>query len=191
MSFLDDLYMKKKIEETANFAKSRKYKDIDAVALIIHIFKEPTETIGFILNQAKSPASESIDLEIKTFLEKPEEAKPIISSSAKSEESKPIAFDEEAGFDFDFVEKNEEKYLEKEHIQTPFEKAYIFKNFVRDEGFDDGAYTFQSVGSIAICSVVSPCEKMLDACAAPGGKSVLLAKKCGEVTAFEFEVFKL
>ena len=74
-------------------------------------------------------------------------------------------------------EKNEEKYLEKEHIKTPFPSAYIFKNFVRDEGFDDGDYTFQSVGSIAICSVVTPCEEMLDSCAAPGGKSVLLAKK--------------
>lgn len=82
-------------------------------------------------------------------------------------------------------EKNEEKYLEKEHIKTPFERAYIFKSFVRDEGFDEGEYTFQSVGSIAICDVVSPCEKLLDACAAPGGKSVLLAKKCGEVTSFE------
>ena len=41
------------------------------------------------------------------------------------------------------------------------------------------------MGSIAICDVVNPCEKLLDACAAPGGKSVLLAGKCGEVTAFE------
>jgi 16S rRNA (cytosine967-C5)-methyltransferase len=41
------------------------------------------------------------------------------------------------------------------------------------------------VGSIAICNAVEPCEKLLDACAAPGGKSVLLAEKCGEVTSFE------
>jgi 16S rRNA (cytosine967-C5)-methyltransferase len=41
------------------------------------------------------------------------------------------------------------------------------------------------VGSIAICDVVSPCESLLDCCAAPGGKSVLLAKKCGQVTSFE------
>jgi 16S rRNA (cytosine967-C5)-methyltransferase len=41
------------------------------------------------------------------------------------------------------------------------------------------------VGSSAICEAVSPCEKLLDACAAPGGKSVLLSKKCKEVTSFQ------
>lgn len=82
-------------------------------------------------------------------------------------------------------ERNAEKYAEKPHISTPFEDNLIFSHFVRDEGFDRGDYTFQSVGSIAICACVEGCEKMLDACAAPGGKSVLLAKKCKEVTSFE------
>ena len=82
-------------------------------------------------------------------------------------------------------ERDAEKYENKPHIQTPFSENYIFENFVRDEGFDEGAYTFQSVGSIAICDVVLPCESLLDCCAAPGGKSVLLAKKCGRVTSFE------
>ena len=82
-------------------------------------------------------------------------------------------------------EKGEEKYLSKPHIQTPFKNNYIFENFVRDDGYDEGEYTFQSVGSIAICDVVEPCEKFLDACSAPGGKSVLLSKKCKDVTAFE------
>ena len=82
-------------------------------------------------------------------------------------------------------EKNEEKYLQKPHIQTPFAHNYIFENFVRDEGFEKGEYTFQSVGSIAICDCVAPCDSLLDACAAPGGKSVLLAKQCKKVTAFE------
>ncbi len=82
-------------------------------------------------------------------------------------------------------ERGEEKYLDKAHIATPFSGNYLFENFVRDSGFDEGEYTFQSVGSIAICDVVSPCEKLLDCCAAPGGKSVLLAKKCKEVTSFE------
>ena len=88
-------------------------------------------------------------------------------------------------------EKNAEKYEEKAHIKTPFENNYIFENFVRDEGFDDGDYTFQSVGSIAICDCVSPCESLLDCCAAPGGKSVLLAKKCGQVTAFELHTHRV
>ena len=82
-------------------------------------------------------------------------------------------------------ERGEQKYLSKPHIETPFKGAYIFPNFVRDEGFFAGDYTFQSVGSIAICAAISPCERLLDACAAPGGKSVLLAKKCKEVVACE------
>lgn len=69
--------------------------------------------------------------------------------------------------------------------QTPFPNVYAFSNFRRDAGYDAGDYTFQSVGSVAVCSVVEPCERMLDACAAPGGKSVLLSQKCGRVTAFE------
>ena len=81
--------------------------------------------------------------------------------------------------------KGEEKYLDRPHSDTPFKGVRIFKNFVRDEGFDCGDYTFQSVGSVAICSAISPCEKLLDACAAPGGKSVLLSQKCGNVTACE------
>lgn len=82
-------------------------------------------------------------------------------------------------------ERGEEKYLAAPHTDTPFKGVYVFKNFVRDEGFDRGEYTFQSVGSVAICAAISPCDKLLDACAAPGGKAVLLSKKCKEVTACE------
>ena len=82
-------------------------------------------------------------------------------------------------------ERGEEAYLSRPHEKTPFAHMYIFPHFVRDEGFSRGDYTFQSVGSAAICSVVEPCENLLDACAAPGGKSVLLAKKCQNVTACE------
>ena len=100
------------------------------------------------------------------------------------ERAKEIAAASSAGVSVRF-EKDAEKYLEKPHIKTPFEGNYIFEHFVRDEGFDESAYTFQSVGSIAICDVVAPCEALLDCCAAPGGKSVLLSKKCGHVTSFE------
>ncbi len=82
-------------------------------------------------------------------------------------------------------ERNQEKYLSKPHTCSPFTNNYLFESFVRDEGFDKGDYTFQSVGSIAICDVVEPCENFLDACSAPGGKSVLLSKKCKTVTSFE------
>ena len=100
------------------------------------------------------------------------------------ERAEKIAAAKSAGVSVRF-ERGAEKYAEKTHIKTPFENNFIFENFVRDEGFDKGEYTFQSVGSIAICDCVSPCESLLDCCAAPGGKSVLLAKKCDSVTSFE------
>ncbi|MBQ9728520.1 MAG: hypothetical protein IJV85_02880 [Clostridia bacterium] len=106
------------------------------------------------------------------------------------ERAERIASARSAGVSVRF-EKGAETYLEKPHQKTPFEGNYIFENFVRDEGYDEGAYTFQSVGSIAICDCVSPCEKLLDACAAPGGKSVLLAKKCKEVTSFELHAHRV
>lgn len=74
-----------------------------------------------------------------------------------------------------------ERYLCAEHIKTPFENTYIFKSFVRDENFDKGDYTFQSVGSVAIADIVEPCASFFDSCAAPGGKSVLISRKCGKV----------
>lgn len=88
-------------------------------------------------------------------------------------------------------ERGAESYESRTHIKTPFENNYIFENFTRDEGFDEGAYTFQSVGSIAICDCVTPCEELLDCCAAPGGKSVLLAKKCKHVTSFELHAHRV
>ena len=101
-----------------------------------------------------------------------------------------IATAKSAGVSVRF-ERDEEKYLERKHIQTPFFNNFIFENFVRDEGFDEGAYTFQSVGSIAICDCVEPCENLLDCCAAPGGKSVLLSKKCKHITAFELHAHRV
>ena len=100
------------------------------------------------------------------------------------ERASAIASAKSAGVSVRF-ERGEDKYADRPHIKTPFANNYIFENFARDEGFDEGDYTFQSVGSIAICDCVAPCESLLDCCAAPGGKSVLLAKKCANVTSFE------
>lgn len=82
-------------------------------------------------------------------------------------------------------ERGAEKYLEKPHTDTPFENTFIFENFVRDENFFAGNYTFQSVGSVAICNSVKGGGTLLDACAAPGGKSVLLSKKFKSVLSCE------
>lgn len=100
---------------------------------------------------------------------------------ARAEE---ILFAKSHGVTVRFV-RGEENYLSRPHEETPFPHVFIFPHFMRDEGFDRGDYTFQSVGSVAICSVVEPCEELLDACAAPGGKSVLLSGKCARVTASE------
>jgi len=106
------------------------------------------------------------------------------------ERASSIASAKSSGVSVRFV-RGEEKYLQKTHSATPFPHNYIFTSFVRDEGFDTGDYTFQSVGSIAICDVVSPCENFLDACAAPGGKSVLLAQKCDRITSFELHAHRV
>lgn len=95
-----------------------------------------------------------------------------------------ILFAKSAGVTVRFV-KNEEKYLALPHQNTPFERVYCFESFKRDGGFFQGDYTFQSVGSVAIANAVEPCESFIDACAAPGGKSVLISGKCNRVTACE------
>ena len=100
------------------------------------------------------------------------------------EEAKDILCAPSQGICVQF-ERNAEKYLNSRHTDTPFANVYIFNNFVRDENFFAGDYTFRSIGSTAICSAISAGETLLDACAAPGGKSVLLSKKFRQITACE------
>lgn len=87
-------------------------------------------------------------------------------------------------------ERNMDAYLSLPHLDTPFPSVKIFPHFVRDCAFFEGDYTFQSVGSVAVADVIEPCDLLFDACAAPGGKSVLLAKKCKRVIANELHAHR-
>lgn len=80
---------------------------------------------------------------------------------------------------FENYEKGE-KYLSERNLKfekLPIDGCFCLENFVRDDGFEKGEYTYQSIGSAAICETVGAGENMLDCCAAPGGKSVNLARK--------------
>lgn len=81
-----------------------------------------------------------------------------------------------------------ENYLNEKKVnynKTPYDKLFAVKNFVRNQDFDKGIYTFQSLGSFAICDAVLSCENILDCCSAPGGKSINLSYKCKNVTSWD------
>ncbi len=87
-----------------------------------------------------------------------------------------------------FYEVDGEKYLKNLGItyqETPFKNVFYAEKFVRNDDYDKGLYTYQALGSVAICDVVSPCENLLDCCAAPGGKSIRLSYKCDNITAWD------
>lgn len=87
-----------------------------------------------------------------------------------------------------------ENYLTERGInytKTPFDNLFSVKNMRLDEDFYKGIYTFQSIGSVAICNAVQSDGYILDACAAPGGKSVLLSERCIGVTSCEIHEHRL
>lgn len=86
-----------------------------------------------------------------------------------------------------------EEYLSSlgvEYKTTPFKNLYNVKGSVSEKEYKKGNLTSQTIGSVAICEVIPPCEKLLDCCAAPGGKSVNLSAKCGSIVATELHLHR-
>lgn len=93
-----------------------------------------------------------------------------------------------------FYECDGKEYLQNQGVQfeqTPFENVYLAKNFIRNADYDLGVYTYQALGSVAICDVIDPCEELLDCCSAPGGKSIRLSYKCKKVTACDVHAHRV
>ncbi len=87
-----------------------------------------------------------------------------------------------------FYDINGEDYLKSKNLvyeKTPFNNVFLAQNFVRNDDYDKGLYTYQALGSVAICDIIEPCENILDCCAAPGGKSIRISYKCDNVYSFD------
>ncbi len=81
-----------------------------------------------------------------------------------------------------------ETYLKNngyDYVKTPFNNCFEVKNAKMNEDFYNGVYTFQSIGSVAICETVKGGGTLLDTCSAPGGKAVNLSDKFNSVVACE------
>ncbi len=99
-----------------------------------------------------------------------------------------ISYDSESSFIRFNTGIDGAEYLSSNGISyeaTPFSDTFLVKNFKLSDGFYSGAYTFQSIGSVAICDLIEGGKSLLDACSAPGGKAVNLSSRFDSVTACE------
>ena len=79
---------------------------------------------------------------------------------------------------------NGEEYLIErgfEFNKTPFLNLFDVKGRLLEEDYENGVYTYQSIGSVAISQIVGKGEKLIDVCSAPGGKSVALSENFNEI----------
>lgn len=114
--------------------------------------------------------------------------KKLISDYGVETAEKIMSADEEFTFVRFNLDADGEGYLKsinKTYDKTPFTNLYRVKNFKLNDGFYEGLYTFQSIGSVAISEAVGSGDRLLDACSAPGGKAVYLADKFNSVVAEE------
>lgn len=104
------------------------------------------------------------------------------------EKAKSIMGSKNAKTCLSFFDTDGKTYLENlglKYQTTPYDNVFLLDNFVRNSDYDKGVYTYQAIGSIAICDGVEPCENLLDCCAAPGGKSIRLSYKCKNVYSWD------
>lgn len=105
-----------------------------------------------------------------------------------------LIYDEEKTYIRFNLEVNGDKYLSDLNLnyqKTVFDNLFEVKNFKQNADFHSGKYTFQSIGSVAICNVLNGGETLLDCCSAPGGKAVLLSDKYKFVTACDIHAHRV
>ena len=119
--------------------------------------------------------------------------KKLIEDYGEEKAESIMSFDRE----YTFVRFNKgvdgEKYLVEKgyaYEKTPYNNLFSVDNMKMDDDFYSGEYTFQSIGSVAICEAVGEGRTLLDACAAPGGKSVYLTDRFESVTSMELHAHR-
>ena len=98
-----------------------------------------------------------------------------------------MSFENEGSY-LSFFNADGEEYLlnrKVNYTKTVFDNLFYVKNFTMDDGFYNGVYTYQNIGSYAICDITPSGDKLLDVCAAPGGKSINLSRKFNQVISYD------